>query len=166
MTEPQNVGQAQTSGIELEAKFRLTEWRQSAPPVGIRTNYSRFWSTVSGIIGPNNRLDQQPKQTANIGLDYRLRALPLTLGFNYNWTLEYLVQQADNQIYSQGLKRVLDCYGLWVFNPKTRLRVSVFNAQHLDYETGNTVLTDTATQTADAVARTYLAASVRLEIIL
>jgi len=172
VTAPQNVGRAQTSGIELEAKFRLSEWAQAwapswaaaAPPLDIRTNYSRFWSTVSQIIGPNNRLDQQPKQTANIGFDDHLRSVPLSFGVNYNWTPAYLVQQSDTQIYSQGLKRVLDAYALWVFNPRTRLRVSFANALHRDYATGNTVLADTFSQTADAEARTYLAISARLEI--
>lgn len=29
----------------------------------VRSNYSRFWSRVDNIPGPNNRLDQQAKQT-------------------------------------------------------------------------------------------------------
>jgi iron complex outermembrane receptor protein len=168
VSEPQNVGQAQTSGVELEAKFRLAELLDEAPSIDFRSNYSRFWSTVSQIPGPNNRLDQQPKQTANLGLDDHLRSLPLTLGFNYNWTPAYFVQQSSTQIYGQGLKRVLDGYGLWVFSPSVRLRVSVSNALHKDYETSNAVLLDTpagtASEDADAVARTYIAWSVRLEI--
>jgi outer membrane receptor for ferrienterochelin and colicins len=164
VTETQNVGHAQTSGIELEAKFRLAEWVPDAPPVDLRANWSIFRSSVSGIVGPYNRLDQQPRQTANFGLDQHLRSVPLTVGFNYNITPAFLVQQADNQVYSQGIKRVLDCYGLWVFDRKTRLRISLFNAQHLDYDTGNEVITDTTIQTADAAAKTYLAISARLEI--
>lgn len=34
--------------------------------------------------GPDNRLDEQAKVTANFGADYRLRSLPLTLGGNLN----------------------------------------------------------------------------------
>jgi len=78
------------------------------------------------------------------------------------------VQQSSSQIYGQGLKRVLDGYALWIFDPKVRLRVSVSNALHKDYETSNTVLMETPTGTAfedaDAVARTYIAWTVRLEI--
>lgn len=163
VTQPRNVGSAETSGVELEAKFTLRELFESAPAIDMRTNYSRFWSTVSQIIGPNNRLDQQPKQTANLGVDDHVAGIPLTVGANYNWTPAYLVQQSDTQIYSQGLKRVLDAYGLWVFSPRTRLRVSVANTMHADYLTGNTVIADTFVQSAIAKARTYVALQARLE---
>jgi outer membrane receptor for ferrienterochelin and colicins len=168
VSEPVNVGQAETSGVELEAKFRLAEVMENAPPFDIRTNYSRFWSTVSEISGPNNRLDQQPKQTANLGLDEHLRSVPLTWGFNYNWTPQFYVQESPTQLYFQGPKRVLDGYALWVFNPATRLRISVANALHRDYETANTVFTPAPggeqAEDADAVALTYTAIAARLEI--
>lgn len=169
VSQPQNIGQAQTSGIELEAKFRLAEVMPDAPPIDVRSNYSRFWSTVSAIPGPDNRLDQQPKQTANLGADARLRSVPLTMGFNYNWTPAFMVQESPEQLYAQGPKRVLDGYVLWVFNPSVRLRVSVSNALHRDYETANTVLMPAPTgiqqsQDADATALTYTAITARLEI--
>jgi iron complex outermembrane receptor protein len=168
VSEPQNIGQAQTSGIELEAKFRLAEVMDAALPIDVRTNYSRFWSTVSEIPGPDNRLDQQPKQTANLGLDDRPRGVPLTLGFNYNWSPAFLVQESPSQLYGQGPKRVLDGYALWVFDPSTRLRLSVANALHRDYETANTVLMPSPggeqSEDADAVALTYTAIAARLEI--
>lgn len=168
VSQPVNVGQAQTTGIELEAKFRLAEAMADAPSIDVRSNYSRFWSTVSQIPGPDNRLDQQPKQTANLGLDDHLSTLPLTLGMNYNWTPAFLVQESATQLYGQGPKRVLDGYALWLFNPKTRLRISVSNALHRDYETANTVFTPTPvgleSEDADAVARTYIAWNLRLEI--
>jgi iron complex outermembrane receptor protein len=163
VSSPQNVGAASTHGIELEAKFQLGEFLANAPPLELRTNYSRFWSTVSQIVGPNNRLDQQPKQTANLGFDYRAHALPLTFGVNYNWTPAFTVQQSDNQIYGQGVKPVLDAYALWVFSPRTRLRFSIANALHRDYETTNTLLTPSGSEEADAQADTYLACSLRLE---
>lgn len=164
VSEPQNVGRAQASGVELEAKCRLAEMLEDAPAVDLHVNYSRFWSTVSQIVGPDNRLDQQPRQTANLGLDEHLASAPLTLGFNYNWTPAFLVRQSDTQLYSQGLKRVLDGYLVWTINPATRLRISVSNALHRDYETGNTVFTETFSEDADAVARTYVAWAARLEI--
>jgi iron complex outermembrane receptor protein len=163
VSAPQNVGAASTHGIELEAKFQLAEILRHAPPLELRTNYSRFWSTVSQIIGPNNRLDQQPRQTANLGFDYHAAGAPLTVGANYNWTPAYLVQQADNQIYGQGIKPVVDAYALWVFSPRTRLRFSIANALHRNYETTNTLLTPGGSEEADAEAQTYLACSLRLE---
>jgi iron complex outermembrane receptor protein len=163
VTEPLNVGRADTKGIELEAKFRLSEVTASAVPLDLRANYSRFWSTVNQIVAPNNRLDQQPKQTANLGFDYHAHALPLTFGANYNWTPSFLVQQSDTQVYGQGLKPVLDAYALWAFSAHTKLRFSVSNALHRDYETTNAVLTETQLEETDAQARTYLACALRLE---
>ncbi len=168
VSEPQNVGQAQTGGIELAAKLRRAEWVNDAPPIDIRANCSRFWSSVSQIPAPNNRLDQQPGQTANLGLDDWMRGLPLTLGLNYNWTPGYLVQRSPAQRFGQRPKRVLDGYALRIFNPQLRLRLSVSNALHRDDETANTVLTPTPdgadSEDADAIARTYLAWAARLEI--
>ena len=84
VSSPQNVGDAITQGIELEAKFRLDQAWTQALPVDIRSNLSFFNSRVLDVLGPNNRLDQQPKMTANLGGDYRIRAIPLTLGGNLN----------------------------------------------------------------------------------
>jgi outer membrane receptor for ferrienterochelin and colicins len=162
--QPMNVGHASSGGIELEAKFRLAEMMNSALPLEFRTNYSRFWSSVDDIIGPNNRLDQQPKQTANVGLDYRFRSLPLTLGGNLNWTPAYEVQQSDTQIYRQGLKEVVDCYALWKFNAAVQLRIAASNMLRLDYETANSVESAQIDETADAFTRTFLAWTARLEI--
>ena len=97
VSSPVNIGHAITSGIELEAKFPLTEVMAGAPNIDLRSNYSRFWSRVDGIQGPNNRLDQQASQTANFGLDYRMKDLPLTLGGGYNWTPAILVQTTHDR---------------------------------------------------------------------
>ena len=80
-----NIGNATTSGIEMEAKFRLDQLVTGAPGVEMRGNLSLFDSKVSAVPGPNNRLDQQAKATANIGADYRVRGTPFTFGGNANW---------------------------------------------------------------------------------
>jgi outer membrane receptor for ferrienterochelin and colicins len=72
VSSPQNVGDAVTQGVELEAKFRLNQAWAEAWPVDIRSNLSFFRSKVKDVPGPNNRLDQQPSMTANLGGDYRL----------------------------------------------------------------------------------------------
>jgi outer membrane receptor for ferrienterochelin and colicins len=165
VNEPQNIGHASAYGVELEAKFRVAELFDGLLlPLDLRLNYSRFWSAVDAIPGPNNRLDQQPKQTANIGMDYRLRSLPLTLGGNLNWTPAYAVQQSPTQVYLQGLKQVFDCYALWRFSPAVQLRLAAANLLHRDYLTGNEVIADGTDQLADVVARTYIAYTARLEI--
>jgi iron complex outermembrane receptor protein len=165
VTEPQNIGHASAYGIELEAKFRVAEFLPDLPlPLDVRLNYSRFWSAVDQIQGPNNRLDQQPKQTANVGADYRFTALPLTIGGNLNWTPSYAVQQSPTQVYTQGIKQVFDAYALWRFSPAVQLRIAAANLLHRDYFTGNEVDADGTDQLAEVDARTYIAWTARLEI--
>ncbi len=161
---PKNIGKATTHGIELEAKFRLDELAKEAPPLNVRANVSRFWSNVEDVPGPNNRLDQQPRQTANLGMDYRLRNLPLTLGGNFNWTPSFVVQQTDSQLYYQGVKRVFDCYALWKFDPAVQLRLSFSNLLHADYDTSNRELFSGTDLLAQTSTRTYPSFAARFEI--
>ena len=93
----QNVGDAVTQGLELEAKFRLSDLWEEAPRIDVRANASFFRSQVKEVPGPDNRLDQQPDYTANLGLDYRFRGLPLALGGNVNWTPGYTTRISDTQ---------------------------------------------------------------------
>lgn len=164
VSAPQNFGRATTHGLELEAKFRLDELLKDAPQLNLRANYSRFWSQVDDVPGPNNRLDQQPGQTANLGMDYRLRGLPLTLGGNINWTPAFVVQQTDAQSYSQGIKRVVDVYALWKFDPNLLLRLSASNLLHADYATATREVFSGTDQSADTARKTFSALTARLEI--
>ena len=135
----QNVGKATTEGLELEAKFRVSELWAEAPRVDVRANASFFRSRVKGVPGPDNRLDQQPDYTANLGLDYRFRGLPLTLGGNLNWTPGYLTRISDVQTATIGRKLIADVYGLWTFSPTLALRATASNLPASDYLFGSTV---------------------------
>ncbi|WP_374354545.1 TonB-dependent receptor plug domain-containing protein [Chitinimonas sp.] len=160
---PVNIAKAQAYGMELEAKFQLAELFDNAPAIEVRSNYSRFWSSVDGIKGPNNRLDQQPRQTANIGVDYRLSSLPLTLGGNLNWTPAYEVQTSNEQYSSTGNKKVLDIYGLWKFNPKLQLRIAASNLLHQDYDGASGYDGLGANQQAQSSSKTYTTWTAKLE---
>jgi len=163
VSSPVNIGHARTGGIELEAKFQLTDLMPGAPNLDLRSNYSHFWSRVDGIPGPDNRLDQQASQTANVGLDYRLKDLPLTLGGAYNWTPAIVVQTSVNETASSGAKRQLDLYGLWKFSANTQLRVAANNLLGDDYESGRVVTANALSLMAASAARTYTTWSVKLE---
>ncbi|MBZ2206130.1 TonB-dependent receptor plug domain-containing protein [Massilia soli] len=163
VSSPANIGSARTSGIELEAKFQLAELMTDAPDVDFRFNYSRFWSDVDGIPGPDNRLDQQAEQTANIGADYRIKAMPLTLGGSFNWTPAIAVQSSLTERVSSGPKRQLDLYGLWKFKPDLQLRISGSNLLGDDYDTGRIVNTGALAQTSFTAAQSYRSVSVKLE---
>jgi iron complex outermembrane receptor protein len=136
VSRPQNVGDATTQGLELEAKFRLSEVMSDAPPLELRGNASFFRSRVASVPGPENRLDQQPDMTLNVGADYRFRAVPLTLGGNLNYTPGYDTRLSDEQAARTGSKRVFDVYALWTFRPGLGLRLSANNWLPRDYLTG------------------------------
>jgi iron complex outermembrane receptor protein len=159
VSRPQNIGDAITQGIELEAKFRASDLWADAPAVDLRANASLFRSRVKSVPGPDNRLDQQPDSTANLGADYKLRGTPLTVGGNLNWNPSYNTRLGEDQFAYQGRKRVVDAYALWLFQPGLQLRVSASNLAPLDYLTASTVDTETAATTA----RSYVNWQVRLE---
>ncbi|MBQ5938882.1 MULTISPECIES: TonB-dependent siderophore receptor [unclassified Massilia] len=161
ISRPVNIGKARTSGIELEAKFQLTDLVKDAPNVDVRANYSRFWSDVEDIQGPHNRLEGQAEQTANVGADWRLKGLPLTLGASLNWTPDFLVQVSNEELAFTGSKRQLDLFALWKFSGNTQVRVFGNNLLSQNYDTARSVSLPevfTSTQT-----RTYATVGVRLE---
>lgn len=163
VSSPQNVGDAITQGLELEAKFGLNQVWPSALPIDVRSNLSFFNSRVLDVLGPNNRLDQQPSMTANLGADYRVRAIPLTVGGNVNFNPDYTTRRTQEQWAYQGAKRVVDVYGLWKFTPATALRVSVSNLTPRDYLTGTTYLGNGFSETSNTTARNWQNVQVRLE---
>lgn len=163
VSSPVNIGHAMTHGIELEAKFQLQEFFPDAPAIDFRSNYSHFWSRVDDIAGPNNRLDQQPNQTANVGLDYRPKTLPLTLGGSVNWTPAYVTQASDTQVNFAGIKRQIDLYGLWKFNPAFQLRLSANNVQADDAWSASSVTTGGMNMTQTTIAKTYTTWTLKLE---
>jgi iron complex outermembrane receptor protein len=163
LSSPQNVGDAITQGVELEAKFRLNQAWSSAWPVDIRSNVSFFRSKVKEVPGPDNRLDQQPSMTANFGGDYRLRGMPLTLGGNVNWNPDYDTRRSQEQWSYQGVKRVLDVYGQWRFSAATALRLTISNLVPRDYETATTFNTGVQQETARTTDRNWRNVQLRLE---
>ncbi|MEO0029330.1 MAG: Vitamin transporter BtuB precursor [Pseudomonadota bacterium] len=163
VSSPQNVGDAITQGLELEAKFRLNQVWTDVLPIDVRSNLSFFKSRVLDVMGPDNRLDQQPSMTANLGADYRIRALPLTLGGNVNFNPDYTTRRSEEQWVYQGAKRVVDVYGLWKLTPATALRVSVSNLTPRDYLTGTTYLGNGFSETANTNTRNWQNVQVRLE---
>jgi iron complex outermembrane receptor protein len=163
VSSPANIGHARTSGVELEAKFALSELMNDAPQVDFRSNYSRFWSKVDGIPGPDNRLDQQARQTANLGMDYRPKDIPLTLGASYNWTPPIRTRVSEKQLVETSRKRVLDMYALWRFDSRTQLRLSASNLLADDATGYNLVYANGLAAQAASLNPTYTQWSVRLE---
>ena len=163
VSRPQNIGDAITQGIEFDAKFRLDELMDGAVPLTVRSNLSIYGSSVSGVPGPYNRVDQQPRASANLGGDYRVRGWPLTVGGNFNWVPPYSVRQTDIQSQSYELKRVVDAYALWAINASTKLRLSLSNVASRNYVTTSTVVAGGQAQAVVANGPTYRVVGLRLE---
>ena len=164
VSSPNNVGDATTQGLELEAKFRLNQILTSAWPIDVRSNVSFYQSRVDGITGPDNRLDQQPDMSANLGLDYRLRALPLTVGGNFNYNPDYSTRMSETVYNYQGAKKVLDVYGLWRYSPKASLRVSISNLTPTNYLTASNYSSNGLTENARTTSPNWQIIQLRLEL--
>lgn len=169
IARPRNVGDARTRGVELEAKFRLDQlwpaaWDE-APRVDLRSNASIYRSHLDGIPGPDNRLDEQPGLIANLGADWRLRGLPLTLGGSIGWTPGYTTRLSDTELLVRGDRRVIDAYALWAVNPSVALRLSASNLAARDRETRRSVddLVAGTREVADNVGASYVGWQLRLE---
>lgn len=165
----QNVGGATSQGLELEAKLRLNEWLPEAPAVDVRANMSLMRSSLDGVSGPNNRLDQQPDGTANLGADYRVKGWPMKLSANLNYTPGYTTRLSDTQQIFQSDKLVGDTSLVWIFSPSAQLRLSASNVSARNYLTGGTLLTtNTAGQpvrdTTQTTAPTYTNLQAKLEL--
>lgn len=164
VSRPRNIGKATTQGIELEAKFKLSELVDDAPAVDLRANLSLFRSSVDSVPGPDNRLDQQPTGTANFGADYRWPGLPLTLGGNVNLTPGYTTRLSENQWLVQSAKRVFDAYALWTVNPGMRLRLSASNLLAEEAQSTSTYVTASSFDSTASTSPTFVNWRLQLEL--
>lgn len=164
VTRPQNLGKAVTSGIEFDARFRLPEIIKNAPAINVRTNLSIFDSKVDSVPGPNNRINEQPKMTGNLGADYRFRGTPFSVGGNINWTPGFETRLTDNQLSKTGTKRVIEGYGLWTINSSAKLRLTVANAVPRDLITSNILTQGNEAQSVTTNGKTARSVALRLEV--
>lgn len=161
---PQNVGGATSQGIELEARGRLSQWIEGAPRVNLRANAAVYDSRVDTVPGPDNRLEAQARASVNLGADYRLRALPLTLGGNLSWSPRVVTRLADNQVTTESRKLFGEAFALWAFSENTRLRLTASNIVARDYVTSNSVDDASVVQTQTQFEKGNPSVGVRLEL--
>jgi iron complex outermembrane receptor protein len=158
------VGNATAQGVELEAKFRMDEMWADALPVSLRTNVSFFDSNVEQVPGPNNRLEGQPRGTANVGADYKLRGLPISMGASVNYTPAYDLQLSGIQSSSVGAKVVTDTFVVWFINLNAQLRFSANNLLPRDYSNTGSILNGTQRQDNESANPSRVRWGVRLEL--
>jgi outer membrane receptor for ferrienterochelin and colicins len=163
LSSPQNISEAVTEGIELEAKFRMDQWIADAPHIDLRNNISFYRSRVLSIMGPDNRLDQQPGMTANVGADYRLKSAPLTVGGNINYNPGYSTRLSAEQLTTISQKRVMDVYGLWRVDSSTAWRLTLSNLNPLNYNTGSVYSGNGVLENSHTNNRSWTNAQILLE---
>jgi outer membrane receptor for ferrienterochelin and colicins len=163
ISRPQNIGNAVTQGIEFDSKFRLSDAITDAPPINFRLNMSLYDSNVSGVPGPYNRIDQQPRATGNFGLDYKLLKSAWSVGGNLGFTPGYTTQIDDKQSTWVNARRITDVYALWQVTPKAKLRFGLANLAPLDSQSVNSIKEPNQLDTTISVGKNYVSPSVRLE---
>ena len=163
LSRPENISEAVTEGIELEAKFRMDQWIADAPHIDLRNNLSFYRSRVLSIMGPDNRLDQQPSMTANLGADYRLKVVPLTIGGNVNYNPGYTTRLSAEQLTTVSQKRVMDVYGLWRVDGSTALRLTLSNLDPRNYNTGSFYSGNGVTENSRTQNRSWTNVQILLE---
>lgn len=136
VSRPVNLARAVSQGLEFELKGRASEllppgWPGDAA-VDLRAAASIYRSRVTGIPGPDNRLESQPPWTLGLGFDHVAKAWPLTWGGSFSYTPRHRLQQTTTQALGQGVARGLDLYALWTFNRQASLRLSANNLVPLD----------------------------------
>jgi outer membrane receptor protein involved in Fe transport len=153
ISAPTNSGNAKTYGVELEAKFPLKAVMETTTNLDLRASLSRNWSTVDSVPGPDNRLDGQTPLSATLGADYKTGAL--TLGGSYVFKNGGFVRVSGNQISYQSVRRDLDLYAVWKFNPKLQLRVATSNLLAQDVISQSSYSTAAGTQTSRTLSPVY-----------
>lgn len=160
---PVNDGQATTKGLELEAKIPLRAMIKTAPAIELRANLSFNWSNLDTVPGPNNRLDSQTPISANLGIDYKLDKIPLTLGGNASFQDGGPVRISATQAAYSIPKRVLDLYALWKFDKNTSLRVSMGNVLHQDNISSTSYADSYGSQNQMSMTPTTVTTRIQLE---
>ena len=163
-----NVGDAVTQGLELEAKGRLDPWlkpwQANAPPVDLRASLSLYDSQVDGVPGPDNRLDEQVRASANLGADVKLRSLPLKIGGNLSWVPAYETQRDASQRVGVSTRRIADAYVLWTISPTAALRLQAGNLAPRDSDDFDQVTAGDVIETTRTLSPSELNWQLRLEL--
>jgi outer membrane receptor for ferrienterochelin and colicins len=162
VTKLVNDGNANTRGIELEAKFPLKAVMKNAPAVDLRANFARNWSSVDAVVGPNNRLDAQTPFSATLGADWKKGQL--TAGGSYSFRSGGPVRLSVNQSSYTTARRDLEMYVLWKFDAKQQIRFTASNLLEQDFVNETTYQDVTGTLKSRSTSPGTLAMRVQMEV--
>lgn len=124
-----NLSKATTQGLELEVKGRAGELFPSlfdpATALSLRASLNLYRSSVSDIPGSNNRLEGQQPWQFNFGADYRMKSLPISMGFSAQIAPHFDVQQSALQSQQTLASRSLDAFAAMQVSKQDNVRLSV-----------------------------------------
>jgi outer membrane receptor protein involved in Fe transport len=143
---PVNEGDALVRSLQLELKLPGKLLGAKLNGLDLRGSYSRNWSRVSSVPGPDNRLDGQVPASATVGADYRKG--DLTAGASLAWQQGGWVRTSASESLVQQSRRMLDAYLLWKLDARYQLRFSGSNLLGVDN------LSDRYYQDASGTSRT------------
>jgi len=130
-----NAGQAISKSISIDTQFPLKRLIANAPELNVSFAVSKNWTSVSNLPHPDNRLSPITL-TVNSSIDYTSKDLPVSLGasLRYRDGNPFMVSSSQRQLHQAQTN--LDVYGLWKFDKKTQLRLSIDNALKRAYANG------------------------------
>ncbi|MFN3302544.1 MAG: TonB-dependent receptor plug domain-containing protein [Roseateles sp.] len=124
-----NLSKATTQGLELEVKGRAGELFPSlfepSTNLNLRASLNLYRSRVADIPGPDNRLEGQQPWQFNFGADYRLKSLPINMGFSAQIAPEFDVRQSVLQSQTSLASRSVDAFAAMQLSKQDSVRVSV-----------------------------------------
>ncbi|MBW8848042.1 MAG: TonB-dependent receptor [Burkholderiales bacterium] len=124
-----NLSKAKTEGLELEVKGRAGELFPSlfdpATALSLRASLNVYRSSVGDIPGPNNRLEGQQPWQFNFGADYRLKSMPINMGFSAQIAPNFDVRQSALQSQESLASRSLDAFAAMQISKQDGVRLSV-----------------------------------------
>ena len=132
VSRPRNLGEADLMGLEFEARGPAKMWAQwlgpwvaSQPGVELRASWSRYWSQVHDLPGPDNRLPGQPLWEAKLGMDARPAKSAFRFGTSLSFTKTGRYQTEPQAWADDGDRLSLEAYGVYSLDPRRRLRLSL-----------------------------------------
>lgn len=163
VSRPVNMGDARTSGINVEMELALVDLNEQAPKITLRGSVGLASSRVSSLPGPDNRLDKQAPWTAKLGGSYGLQDFPLKFDVDVNWRPSVWTRTSISERSSNPQRLDLDASANWTINKRSRLIMSIKSqaprtAQRIDEFSSNDQLVRFYTN-----SRSMLTAGMRFE---
>lgn len=121
VARPANLGNAHSTGLDVEFELALRDLSDTAPKVNVRGSVGFASSRVANVPGPYNRLDKQTPWTAKLGASYAVPNLPLKLDFDANWSPSVWVRSSVTERISIGRRFDLDASSSWTISKAQRL---------------------------------------------